>query len=237
MSPEIVLPRVSCHSIKLMNSPCIVVACICLEKLASAEVPASCISSYAEVVRIGISLKRSRPHTIVGFRTGDVKSCAYIEAEGFESMYLVIGRHPADEPSGQGEAEVVIKHGKRARSDEDIRRKVDSTAVSVVPVAVGRGVVDAAVLIPPVRIPGRVEEGRLAYGTSVRVVGIRDDSLGADVKAQMLVQEVRSKVKVQCTSIIAGFLEGSLLAVVGHGSPVRHPVLQISVETHIVLRS
>ena len=53
----------------------------------------------------------------------------------------------------------------------------------------------------------------------------------------MLVEEVRSKVKVQCTSIIAGFLECSLLAAVGHGSSVRHPVLHITVETYIVLGS
>ena len=217
-----------------MDSPFIVVACICLEKLASAEVPASGIPSYAEVIRVGISLKRTRHDTVVGFRTGNVKAGAHIEAEGLESMNLIISRYSSYESSGQGVAEVVIKHRKRARADQDVRREVDSSAVSVVPVTVCSGVIYGSVRIPPVRILSRIEERGLTHCSTVRIIRIRHHTFGADIKAQMLVKEVRSKIQVQCSSVITGVLEGSLLTAVCHGSPVRHPVLHISIKAYIV---
>ena len=91
-----------------MDAPCVIVACICLEKLASAEVSSSGIASYTKVVRICIGLKRSGHDAVVGFCTGYVQTCTHIEAEGFESMYLIVRSDPAYESSGQGEAEVVI---------------------------------------------------------------------------------------------------------------------------------
>ena len=40
-----------------MDAPCIVVACICLEKLAAAEVAALGVPSYTQVVGIGVGLE------------------------------------------------------------------------------------------------------------------------------------------------------------------------------------
>ena len=118
-------------------------------------------------------------------------------------MHLIVRSDPAYESSGQGIADIVVKHGKRARTDKDVRREAGSTAVSVIPVAVGRGIIYSSVLIPPVWILSRVEERRLAYGSSIGIVRIGHHTLDTDVKAQMLVQEVRAEIHIQCSSVVA----------------------------------
>ena len=129
-------------------------------------------------------------------------SSTHIETEGLESMDLVVGGDPADESSGQGIAEVVVKHGKRTRTSKDVRREVGSSAVSVIPVAVCGRTVDGSVRISPVRVLRRIEEGCLSDNPAVGIIRVRDDSLCADIQAQMLVKEVRRKVDIDGSSVI-----------------------------------
>ena len=85
-------------------------------------------------------------------------------------MNLVVDGYTADEPCAVGIADAVIKLRKRARADKDVRREFFTTAVTVVPVAVGRAVVDASVRLSPIWILGRVEESRLTDDRSVRII-------------------------------------------------------------------
>ena len=151
-------------------------------------------------------------------------------------MYLVIRCDTAYEPPGAGVADIVIKTGKRARTDEGIGRESVTPAVAVVPVAVGGRVVDRAVRVPPVRVLGRIEEGGVADDSAVGVVGACHDSLGADVKGEMLVEEVRSQAQVCCSSVVVGQAQGSLLEGIGQRGPVGHPGLVVAVDADGMVR-
>ena len=50
----------------------------------------------------------------------------------------------------------------------------------------------------------------------------------------MLVQKVRGGIQIQGTPVISGFLEGSLLAGIGDGSAIRHPVPDVSAHAYVM---
>ena len=83
-----------------MYAPGLVVAGIGLEELAAAEVISLDICSYAYIVRVGIGLEGSGTPAIVRVGPCDIETCADVEAEGFEAIYLIVQGSSADESFG-----------------------------------------------------------------------------------------------------------------------------------------
>ena len=92
-----------------MDAPFLIVIGIGLEQLAAAQVISLCMLSYTEVSCVGIGLERPRCHSVVGISHGDVHAGAYIEAQRFEAMYLVVHGRTADETAGAGVTYAVVK--------------------------------------------------------------------------------------------------------------------------------
>ena len=151
-------------------------------------------------------------------------------------MHFIIYRHSADETDSLCIAQIVIKLGKGTWSGEDIRLECSSAAVSIVPIAVCCGVIDAAVCIEPVGRLGRIVECRIGHHATVGVVLIRIHSLGIDVKRKMLVEEIRRKAQVQSSPIVSGSIQCSFLSEISDRSSIRHPVTHLSTDAHIVFR-
>ena len=168
--PIVVLPRIAGKNVEAVNAPCIIVVGICLKELAATEVIPFGISSDAEIYRIRICLERSRHYSVEGIRRGYVKTRAHIEAQGFESMDLIVHRRTAYESGRAGVAQAVIQLRERARADQDIRREEVATAVSIVPVAVCSSVVYRPVGISPIWVLSRIEECGFADGSAVSIV-------------------------------------------------------------------
>ena len=219
-----------------MDSPCFIIIGICLEHLAAAEVVAFRICTYSKVGCISVGLERPRARTVVGVGLSYIQSGAHIEFQGLKSMHLIVHRYPSDETHAACIAYVVIQSGQRTRPHKGVRREVLSASVAIVPVAVGGGVVYRSVRVAPIRILGRVEEGRTAYDRAVGVIGICIYPLGIQVYGEMFVKEIRGKAQVHGASVVVRLLERTLLACIGYGSPIWHARLIISINADILVR-
>ena len=85
-------------------------------------------------------------------------------------MNLIIKGHSSDKAYAARIAYVIIKTGKRARTDQHIRSKIRSASVAIVPVTVGGSTVYRTVRIAPVRVLGRIEEGCRTDDRIIRII-------------------------------------------------------------------
>ena len=195
------LPGVTHHQVYVALDGLEVVYIICIEvqQVVAAQVaPGTALTQAGEVGVLGC-LVRARVHIVVARRLGYVVTQVQVEAQVFESVYLIVQLDVAQATLGRS----LVVHVQEQGQGVDGRIVVRSVAGDVAIVVVdGIGVaVESVIAVQAFRIVslginrfGGVVINGCTHGAGVGETVVVDGTLHVDVHAQVVIEELRAEV-------------------------------------------
>ena len=221
------LPGITGHQVDVVLAEGLVVVAVELEGRVQTAVVVVGVLAAAGLVGVVVGSLGTHRELVEAFGLGPVDTEVEVEAEGFQTMDLVVELRVADEAVGVGLVGLVVEQGDRVHRSHHVE-----VAGGVVPRGVAVQAVGGIVAVDRL---GRVVVVGGADGVLVGVPVLGIGALAVEVDVEVLVEEARGEVQRQGAAVHLRALQRTGLGHEAAGHAVRQEVTDAAVEGDVAV--